>query len=70
MRALLAEPEALLLDEPFSKLDPELRARVRDSTFATIRKRGLPTLLVTHDDDDATDDRLHLEGQAGVTGTS
>lgn len=52
MRALLAEPEALLLDEPFSKLDAALRARVRDFTFATIRRRGLPAILVTHDHED------------------
>jgi len=53
LRALLAEPEALLLDEPFSKLDPELRARVRDFTFAQIAARAIPALLVSHDAADA-----------------
>ncbi|HRE55391.1 MAG TPA: ATP-binding cassette domain-containing protein [Candidatus Competibacter sp.] len=55
MRTLLAEPEALLLDEPFSKLDTELRARIRTFVFEHARQRRLPTLLVTHDPADATD---------------
>jgi putative thiamine transport system ATP-binding protein len=49
LRALLARPRALLLDEPFSKLDAALRAQMREFTFATLRRRGVPTLLVTHD---------------------
>jgi putative thiamine transport system ATP-binding protein len=53
MRTLLAEPRALLLDEPFSKLDAGLRARMRDFVFAHARRRALPTLLVTHDPADA-----------------
>jgi putative thiamine transport system ATP-binding protein len=53
MRTLLAEPEALLLDEPFAKLDAELRARIRTFVFEHARERGLPTLLVTHDPADA-----------------
>lgn len=52
MRALLAKPAALLLDEPFSKLDRTLRASVRDYTFAHIRARNVPALLVTHDPED------------------
>ena len=53
MRTLLAEPEALLLDEPFSKLDQELRGRFRNLVFAHVEKKQLPTLLVTHDPIDA-----------------
>jgi putative thiamine transport system ATP-binding protein len=53
MRALLAEPRAILLDEPFSKLDAELRERMRDFVFAHIRRRNIPCLLVTHDPADA-----------------
>ena len=53
MRTLLAEPRALLLDEPFSKLDAALRDRVRSFVFGEVRRRGLPTLLVTHDAADA-----------------
>lgn len=53
MRTLLSEPRALLLDEPFSKLDTLLRDRIRAFVFAEIRRHHLPTLLVTHDRADA-----------------
>lgn len=53
MRVLLAEPRAMLLDEPFSKLDAALRDEMRRLVFARIRDRGLPTLMVTHDREDA-----------------
>jgi putative thiamine transport system ATP-binding protein len=53
LRTLLAEPRALLLDEPFSKLDAALREDVRTFVFDHARARGLPTLLVTHDAADA-----------------
>ena len=49
LRALLAEPKALLLDEPFAQLDTTLREQVRRYTFATLAERGVPTVLVTHD---------------------
>jgi putative thiamine transport system ATP-binding protein len=53
MRTLLARPEALILDEPFSRLDVALRAQVRELVFAEAAKYGLPVLLVTHDPADA-----------------
>ncbi|TDE40013.1 ATP-binding cassette domain-containing protein [Antarcticimicrobium sediminis] len=53
MRTLLAEPRALLLDEPFSKLDAALRAEMRAFTFEHIRNRDIPALMVTHDPVDA-----------------
>jgi putative thiamine transport system ATP-binding protein len=53
LRTLLAEPEALLLDEPFGSLDTALRADMRRFVFEHVRARGLPTLLVTHDAEDA-----------------
>ncbi|SNT32363.1 ATP-binding cassette domain-containing protein [Tropicimonas sediminicola] len=53
MRTLLAEPHALLLDEPFSKLDVALRAEMRAFTFEHIRQRNIPALMVTHDVADA-----------------
>lgn len=53
IRVLLAEPRALLLDEPFSKLDRATRQRFREWILDHLRVRRLPTLLVTHDPDDA-----------------
>ncbi len=53
LRTLLSEPRALLLDEPFGKLDVELRARMRGFVFERVRRLGLPTLMVTHDPEDA-----------------
>lgn len=55
IRALLAEPRALLLDEPFAKLDAPLRKRFRAFVRARTAAAGLPCLLVTHDLDDARD---------------
>lgn len=53
MRTLLARPRALLLDEPFSRLDAGLRSEIRHFAFEHARAEGLPTLLVTHDESDA-----------------
>ncbi len=49
MRALLAQPLALLLDEPFSRLDAVLRLQFRSLVFEQIARLRIPTLLVTHD---------------------
>ncbi len=54
-RALLAQPQALLLDEPFSRLDAALRARMRALVFGMVQVRGIPALLVTHDAEDIAD---------------
>jgi len=53
MRTLLSQPKALLLDEPFAKLDVALRDRFRRFVFDHAQGQGLPTLLVTHDPADA-----------------
>lgn len=53
LRTLLAEPNVLLLDEPFNKLDAQLRSDFRRFVFDHAAERGLPTLLVTHDATDA-----------------
>jgi putative thiamine transport system ATP-binding protein len=53
MRSLLASPLALLLDEPFGKLDAELRDDMRRFVFDHAAKRALPVVLVTHDPADA-----------------
>lgn len=58
MRALLARPRALLLDEPFSRLDAALRERMREFVFSTVRARNVPVLLVTHDESDVADPLL------------
>jgi ABC-type Fe3+/spermidine/putrescine transport system ATPase subunit len=52
-RALITQPRALLLDEPFSALDADLRASLRDEFKARIQAAGMPTLLVTHDEQEA-----------------
>lgn len=52
-RMLLAAPQALLLDEPFSGLDLALRRQIRTLVFTTAQARGLPVILVTHDPEDA-----------------
>lgn len=49
MRALVAQPRAMLLDEPFNKLDADLRATMRDFVFRHIAMRGIACLMVTHD---------------------
>ncbi|MCR9236716.1 MAG: ATP-binding cassette domain-containing protein [Alphaproteobacteria bacterium] len=53
IRVLLSAPKALLLDEPFSKLDADRRLSIRRIVFDLAKARNLPVLLVTHDADDA-----------------
>lgn len=53
LRLLLSEPRAVLLDEPFSRLDAALRGEIRELVFRRLRDAGLPTILVTHDTADA-----------------
>lgn len=52
-RALAADPAFVLLDEPFSNLDPSLRAELREETRGHLKERGVTTLLVTHDAEEA-----------------
>ena len=53
LRTLLSEPKAILLDEPFSKLDTQLRVETRQLVFEQIRTLKLPAIMVTHDHSDA-----------------
>jgi iron(III) transport system ATP-binding protein len=52
-RALAPEPALMLLDEPFSGLDLQLRDQVRDDTVGLMRRAGTATLMVTHDPGEA-----------------
>ncbi len=54
-RALAPEPRVLLLDEPLSNLDPSLRERTRREIRELIRRVGITTILVTHEQDEAFD---------------
>jgi putative thiamine transport system ATP-binding protein len=54
IRCLLSEPSMLLLDEPFSKLDLDRRHSLRTFVLEHVKKHQLPTLLVTHDAEDAS----------------
>lgn len=54
IRTLAANPKAVLLDEPFSKLDTTLRQQTREWVFAQLKERSLPALMVTHDIEDAS----------------
>ena len=65
-RALVGQPRVLLLDEPLSSLDPELRATLRDELTRLRRTLRLTMVYVTHDMDDAStlSDRV-IEMRAG-----
>ena len=73
-RALAREPRALLLDEPMSALDPHTRGSVRAELHDLLRELSLPSLLVTHDFEDAAAlaDRVGVlaEGRLRQLGTA
>jgi len=52
-RALITQPRVLLLDEPFSALDADLRVALRGEFRARIQAAGMAALLVTHDEQEA-----------------
>lgn len=52
-RALAPKPQLILLDEPFSSLDAELRVRLREDVRNVISKTGTTAILVTHDQEEA-----------------
>jgi len=61
-RALAPEPRILLLDEPLSNLDPSLRERTRRELRLAIRRVGITTILVTHEQEEA----FHLADRVAV----
>ena len=52
-RSIIREPDLLLLDEPFSNLDANIKFLIRDEICRIIRKSEITTILVTHDINDA-----------------
>jgi len=72
-RALAPQPRVLLLDEPFSGLDPRLRHQVRDDTLHVLKSSQCAVLLVTHDPEEAMflADRIALmrEGRFAQVGS-
>jgi osmoprotectant transport system ATP-binding protein len=61
-RALAAEPDILLMDEPFGALDPIIRAKAQDDLLEIQKKLGVTVVLVTHDMDEA----FHLADKIAV----
>lgn len=52
-RSIIARPKLLLLDEPFSSLDPGLRQTTRDEVRTLLKAEGISAVLVTHDQEEA-----------------
>ena len=55
LRALIGKPRILLLDEPFSALDPSLKSEIKSFLKQVILTESIPCLLVSHDEKDAED---------------
>lgn len=69
-RALVNDPQALLLDEPFAAMDKGLRHRLRDELHELQMRLSIPMLLITHDEDDVqalADEVMHMQAGRMVT---
>jgi len=71
-RALAPKPRVLLMDEPFSNLDPELRVSVRREVRDILREAKATAVLVTHDQEEALSiaDRVALMFNGGIAQTA
>ena len=67
-RALAPAPDLVLMDEPFSSLDPSLREQLRAEVRAILKKRGATAVCVTHDQDEAMQlaDRVALMNEGRI----
>ena len=67
-RSIIARPKLLLLDEPFSSLDPGLRQATRDEVRALLKEAGISAVLVTHDQEEALSfaERLAVMKEGGI----
>jgi len=67
-RAIVPRPRVVLLDEPFSGLDAQLRHQVRDGAAEILRESGVATLMVTHDSEEAMyiADRIAVMREGGI----
>ncbi|MGE0645469.1 MAG: ABC transporter ATP-binding protein [Nitrospira sp.] len=67
-RALVQNPVLLLLDEPFSNLDPDMASRMRQDLHALLRRTKTTTILVTHDHEEAfaMADRIAVLNQGNI----
>ena len=66
-RALAPEPNLLLLDEPFSGLDTNMRGQIREETLSVLKAHSVATIMVTHDPEEAMfmADRIKILGENG-----
>ena len=67
-RALAPSPEIVLLDEPWSNVDPQLRAALREEVSSVLRPLGVTAILVTHDREEAFSlaDRIALQRNGAI----
>ncbi|HEY7802809.1 MAG TPA: ABC transporter ATP-binding protein [Orrella sp.] len=70
-RALARRPQLMLLDEPFSGLDTELKLQLRESTHRLLKEHGITAIIVTHDPEEAMymADRIVLMSQGSIVQT-